>query len=340
MGAAIMMTVASVAACGGSGGNGGNAAESAKVGYSVPSLGDAYRVVLNKQVISAASSEGMTLLPAADANNDAGKQISDITTMLGQGIGGILTVVFDSKAIKPALDRAAQQKVPVVAIDQGPAQGKVAMTVRGDNELMGSQSCKVIGKQLDGKGKVLELQGDLDGLVAQLRSRGFNECIKKDFPGIQVVSKPTEWLQENATTAARTVLSTDPDVKGIFLASDSAMLPGVIEVLKRLDRLKKVGADGHVPLVSIDGSPFSLDQVREGYVDGVVSQPLGGYAKWAAYYLKKAMNGETFKLGPTDHDSVIVQDGENVADNLKTPVVTKENVEEPTLWGNQAKSAK
>lgn len=340
---ALGMTVG-VAACGDddeqqvSGGSGKSEGGGGKVAYSATSLGDPYRVILYKQVQAGAKEEGLDLLPVTDANNDPAKQITDVSTLLGQGVKGILMVVLDSKAIEPALDRAEEADVPIVAIDQGPASGKVAMTVRGDQILMGRQACETLGEKLKGKGKVLELQGDLSGLGGLQRSKGFNDCMKGKYPNIKVVSKPTDWLQEKATTAAQTVLSTDRDVNAIFLASDSAMLPGVLDVLKRLGRLKPAGEPGHVPLATIDGSPFSLDQVRKGYVDGISSQPLTGYAKWAAHYLRRAMAGEAFKVGPTDHDSKIINEGENLADVLPTPVVTKENVDDPELWGNQAKA--
>lgn len=307
-----------------------------KVGYSTTSLGDAYRVVLARQVELGGKAEGFQMMSPTDADNDPAKQITDITTMLGQGVDGIAMIVLDSGAIKPALDRAEAKGVPVVAIDQGPSSGKVAIVVRGDNELMGRQACESLGETLGGRGKVLELQGALDGIGGQERTKGFNDCMEEQFPEIKVVSKPTEWLQEKATTAAQTVLSTDKAVNGIFLASDAAMLPGVVKVLERLGRLHPAGKPGHVPLVTIDGTPYGLEQVRRGYVDALVSQPLGGYARWAAHYLRRAIEGETFRPGPTDHGSRIIEENGNLSDILPTPVVTADNVDDGELWGNQA----
>lgn len=333
-----------LAGCGSSGdsgssdGEGGSGGRGYKVAYSTTSLGDAYRVVLARQVEIGGKAEGLDMMSPTDADNDPAKQITDITTMLGQGVDGIEMIVLDSGAIKPALDRAEAKGVPVVAIDQGPSSGRVAMVVRGDNELMGRQACESLGRALDGRGKVLELQGALDGIGGQERTKGFNDCMSEQFPAIKVVSKPTDWLQERATTAAQTVLSTDRDVNGIFLASDAAMLPGVLKVLERLRRLEPIGSDGHVPLVTIDGTPFGLEQIRKGYVDALVSQPLGGYARWAAHYMKRAIDGEEFRPGPTDHGSRIIEENGNLSDILPTPVVTRETVDDEELWGNQAEA--
>jgi ribose transport system substrate-binding protein len=329
---AAAAVLATVVACGA---EGSPDSSSTRVAYSSTSISDQYRVVFARLLEEAAVARSFEMLPLADANNDPAKQITDVTTLLGQGVDGIFIVVLDSEAIKPALDRAEAAGVPVVAVDQGPLAGKVAITVRGDSVLEGRQACEAIGEQMGGTGKVLELQGDLAGVIGVQRSKGFNDCMAEDFPGITVVSRPTQWAQEKATTATQTVLSTDPDVNAIFMASDSAMLPGVIEVLDRLGRLVPAGQDGHIPVVSIDGSPFALDQVRAGHVDAILAARLGDYATLSADYLERAINGETFSPGTTDHDSTIVQDGENLADVLVATRVTRENVDEPTLWGNQ-----
>jgi len=319
--------------------SGGGEADGAKIAFSITSLTDPYRVITNQLVQRYAKEEGFELLPTVDANSDPAKQITDFSTVLGQGVDGIVTIVQDSKAIKPALDQAEAKDVPVVALDQGPDAGKVTMVVTTSSIEMGQQACAILGEQLKGTGKILELQGALSGAVGRDRSKGFNECIKAKYPDIAVVSKPTEWMQDKATNAAQTVLSTDPDVNAIFLASDSAMLPGVLTVLERLGRLKPVGEDGHIPMATIDGSPFALEQVRKGYVDGAISQPLPGYAKYAMKYLKAAIAGEPIEEGPTDHDSEVVPTtAGNLADVLKTTIVTKENASDPELWGNQEKT--
>ena len=53
-------------------------------------------------------------------------------------------------------------------------------------------------------------------------------------------------------------------------------------------------------------------------------------------YLKEAMAGKTFAAGPTDHDSTILEVRPGVLeDQLSAPLVTKENVDDKSFWGNQ-----
>jgi ribose transport system substrate-binding protein len=59
--------------------------------------------------------------------------------------------------------------------------------------------------------------------------------------------------------------------------------------------------------------------------------------KYGLQYLQDAVAGKTFALGPTDHDSEIVDMNGNMADLLPAPVIMKDQASDPSLWGNQVK---
>jgi ribose transport system substrate-binding protein len=307
------------------------------MGYSVGFLTDPFQAIQVDLTMAAAKAAGLKTLPVANANKDPGKQITDFHNLIAQGAQGIISVVTDSDAIVPALNFAADKKVPVVVIDIGPAGGKVAMVVRANNLRMGEDACKWLGKAVGGKGKVLSLMGDQATTNGRDRTTGFNDCMKKEFPNIEVNQQPTYWQTDKATAAAQTVITSTPDLAGIYMQSDSVMLAGVLNVLKSDDKLKKVGEAGHIPLISIDATPFALQKVRDGDLDAAVSQPLDLYVKYGLAYLEDAVAGKTFKLGPTDHDSEIVELNGNMADLLAAPVITKAEASDPKLWGNQVK---
>jgi ribose transport system substrate-binding protein len=342
--AVLALTLASLVAAGcgddddggGASGGSGSGDESFKMGFSSPFLTDPFQAVLQNQTIEQAKSAGLETLEPTNANQDAGRQITDVHNLITGGAEGLIVVPTDSKAIIPALDFADREGVPVVAIDLGPEGGKLAMIVRADNYGMGVTACKKMGEDLGGKGQVLSLQGDLATINGKDRTDGFKECMAKDYPEIEVIERPTKWQAEQATNAAQTVLTANPDLAGIYMQSDSVMLSGVLNVLKRAGKDAKVGQPGHLSLVSIDGTPLSLKKIRSGELDAAVSQPLDLYGKYGVDYLRKAVAGETFKKGPTDHDSEIVDFEGNLMDLLPAPLVTKKNVDDKNLWGNQA----
>jgi ribose transport system substrate-binding protein len=331
-----MALAASIALCTTTG-TAAAAGKSFLFGYSAGFLSTPFEAIMANLAMTSATKDGLKLLPVANANQDAGKQITDFHNLVAEGAKGIIVVPTDSDAIAPALQFASSKNVPVVAIDIGPTGGKVAVIVRADNLRMGDDACQAIGKQLGGKGTVLSLMGDQATINGRDRTTGFNDCMKKDFAGIKVIQEPTYWKTDKATAVAQTIVTSTPDLSAIYMQSDSVMLSGVLNVLKSAGKLKPVGAPGHIYLVSIDGTPLSLQKIREGQLDIAISQPVDLYVKYGLAYLEAAVEGQTFKAGPTDHDSHIVEYKGNLMDLLPSPLVTKANTDDPKLWGNQVK---
>ena len=307
------------------------------MGYSVGFLTDPFQAIQVDLTVASAKQAGLKTLPVANANGDAAKQITDFHNLIAEGAQGIITVPTDSDAIVPALNYAAGKHVPVVAIDIGPAGGKVNMIVRADNLRMGEDACHLVGKQLVGKGTVLSMMGDQATTNGRDRTTGFAECMKKDFPQIKLIQQPTYWKTDKATAVAQTVVTSTPDLGAIYMQSNSVMLAGVLNVLKSAGKLTEVGAPHHIYLVSIDGTPLALQKIRDGMLDAAISQPLDLYVKYGLFYLQQAVAGQTFQTGPTDHNSHVVDYKGNPMDLLPAPTVTKANASDPMLWGNKAK---
>ncbi|MFB7621034.1 sugar ABC transporter substrate-binding protein, partial [Kitasatospora sp. NPDC056181] len=83
-----------------------------------------------------------------------------------------------------------------------------------------------------------------------------------------------------------------------------------------------------------DGIPQEFDAIRKGDIDATVSQPADLYAKYALHYAQAAAEGKTFQPGPTDHQSTIISLPNGLEDQLPAPLVTKDNVDDKSLWGN------
>jgi ribose transport system substrate-binding protein len=312
------------------------AAAQQKLGYSAPFLTDPFQAIMANQTLAAVKDAGLEALPPTNANGDAAKQSTDVRNLISAGANVLIINPTDSQAIAPVLDFAAEKGVPAVLIDIAPAKGKTAMIVRADNKGIGAKACEAVGKAISGEGKVLSLMGDQATTNGRDRTTGFNDCMKEKFPKVEIIERPTNWKADKATSAAQTVVTTTPDLKAIYMQSDSVMLAGVLNVLKSADKLTKVGEPNHIFLASVDGTPYAMEQIRDGYLDVAVAQPLDLYAKYGAFYAKAALEGKSFKAGPTDHNSEIVPVGDNLMDYLPAAVVTKENASDPTLWGNQA----
>lgn len=286
---------------------------------------------------------GLTL-KTTNSQNDVAKLTSNVQTFMSQGVKGIVMAPQDTAAIAPALDQLAAKKIPVVTVDTRPDSGSVAMVVRADNRAYGAKACQFLGAKLAGKGKVVMLEGGLDSINGRDRTEAFNDCMKANFPQIKVLGEATNWDGAVAAQKLQTDLTASPDIKGVYMESSFA-LSGTLQLLKQKGLL--VGPDDpkHVFVVSNDGIPEELKDIAAGHIDATVSQPADLYAKYALFYVKAAIAGQTFKPGPTDHDSTIIQVRDGVLeDQLSAPLVTKDGAsyggvssvksDDTSLWGN------
>jgi simple sugar transport system substrate-binding protein/ribose transport system substrate-binding protein len=169
--------------------------------------------------------------------------------------------------------------------------------------------------------------------------------MKKDFPGITVFGEATDWKGDVAASKFQTRLVSDPDIKGVYMESSFA-LAGTLQVLRQRNLLVAPTDPNHVFIVSNDGIPEELKDIAGGQIDATVSQPADLFAKYGLYYVKAAIDGKTFKAGPTDHDSTIIQVRDGLMeDQLAAPLVTRDGgtygteksvkFDDKSLWGNQ-----
>ncbi|WP_338896292.1 sugar ABC transporter substrate-binding protein [Streptomyces sp. TG1A-60] len=283
---------------------------------------------------SGIKSEGVNALPLSNSQNDVTKLVANVQVFQNTGAKAVVMAPQDTGAIASTLDTLAAEKIPVVSVDTRPDKGDVYMVVRADNRAYGTKACEFLGKQLGGKGKVAELQGALDSINGRDRSEAFAQCMKEKFPKIKVFELPTDWKGDVASAKLQSLLAQHPDLNGIYMQAGGVFLQPTLALLEQKGLLKPAGEKGHVTIISNDGIPQEFDAIRKGHIDATVSQPADLYARYALYYAQAAAEGKTFEPGKTDHDSTIVKIPNGLEDQLPAPLVTKENVDDKSLWGN------
>ncbi|WP_107415828.1 sugar ABC transporter substrate-binding protein [Actinacidiphila paucisporea] len=289
-------------------------------------------------------------LKTTNSQNDVAKLTSNVQTFISQNVKGVAMAPQDTAAIAPTLDQLAAKNIPVVTVDTRPDTGKVYMVVRADNRAYGEKACQFLGTKLSGKGAVVMLEGDLSSINGRDRTEAFNSCMQKNFPGIKVYGEATNWDGATAAQKLQTDLTAHHDIKGVYMESSFA-LSGTLQLLKQRGLLVDPKDPKHIVVVSNDGIPEELADIAAGKIDATVSQPAdqyAQYAQYALYYLKAALAKKTFKPGPTDHNSTIVQVRPGVLeDQLAAPLVTADGSTyggvasvksaDTSLWGNNLK---
>ena len=329
--------VAVLAACGGGNGNSGTSS-SPKIGvvltYNLPGFWgnylkyeDQYRTQLNATLVG-------PLVANVEANgNEAAQQITDVHTLIAQGVKALIINPADSSAIKPALDYAASKGVPVVTVDVAPDQGSVYMIVRADNTQYGVKSCDYIASHASSPGTIAMVEGDLTSLNARDRAAGCQQQLSSKYPNFTLKSYQTkDWGTDPAVQNAVTALTAISDLRGIYVHW-SVPEDGILAAENQKGK--------KVLLVGNDGSPHECDLIRAGTLSATIDQPADKYAYYAIYYAEQAIAGTKYTAGATtDHNSTIETVAGNLEDGLAAPLVTlagdngSTQVNSTSLWCN------
>jgi simple sugar transport system substrate-binding protein/ribose transport system substrate-binding protein len=330
----------------GSGSTGGSAAGgNAVVGVDYPRSDSDFWNSYIKYVPQFGKSDGLQL-KTTNSENDIAKLAANVQSFMSQGVKGVVIAPQDTAAVAPTLEQLKAKKIPVVSVDTRPDTGDVYMVVRADNKAYGDKACQFLGQQLKGKGKIVEFEGDLASINGRDRSQSFGDCMKSKYPGIKVFAEPTNWKGDVAASKLQTVLAANGSINAIYMQAGGVFLAPTLQVLKQKGLLLPRSDPRHVTIVSNDGIPEELKAIEGGQIDATVSQPADLYAKYALFYLKAAIDGKTFKPGPTDHGSTIIQVRPGVLeDQLPAPLVTLTGsqvgtvqtvkADDKALWGNQ-----
>lgn len=310
------------------------------IGMTPKFLKDDFQTLMLDLSLQAFDEKGFTLVGAPDPNGDIAAQVDALQNLLANGANVIVFAPLDAAGIVPAVRRANEAGALVFSIDDGPAGGKVTATVRADNYNAGVQGAEEMVRRLandpcsaDNSCIVLELQGGLTTPNGLDRSDGFANTLRELAPNVTIIQRPTEWTADMAADAAQNVLTQNPTLDGIFMASE-LMATAVNAQLNSADMGAAVGEDGAVIRVAIDGTPQGLQLIREGKLDATVSQPLSAYATKIAELIELVSNGGKIEIGPRD-DGRVIETPVGPQYQLNATLVSANNVNDDGLWGNQ-----
>ncbi|MCL6573911.1 MAG: substrate-binding domain-containing protein, partial [Bacillus sp. (in: Bacteria)] len=209
-----------------------------KVGLSMNTLNNPFFVAV-KEGAEAQAKEDKVDLVITDAQNDPGKQLSDVENLLQQDIDILIIDPTDSDAIAQAVIKANEADIPVFTIDRNSNGGEV-ITHIGFNALKsGNIAGNFLKDALGGEGNIVEIQGILGTNVGQFRSEGFNEIISAN-PGFKIVAKQAaNFDRGEAMKVMEDILQANPKIDGVYAANDEMAL-GALEAIKASGRLKDI----------------------------------------------------------------------------------------------------
>ncbi len=266
------------AACGeddeaASGGGGGGGEEQVTVGLITKTESNPFFVKMKEGAQEQAKKDNVKLLTASGkSDTDNASQVTALENMTTQGAKAILLVPADSKAVVPAIKKARDAGVTVIALDtptepQDAADALFATDNLKAGELIG-QYAKAKAEEMGIEPKIAMLDLAPGISVGQLRHDGFLKGfgIEEGDPAI-VGAAPTLGDTAKGQAAMETLLQKDPDINVIYSINEPSGFGGA-------NALKAAGKDPKdFILVSVDGGCDAIERgIKTGVIDATSQQ--------------------------------------------------------------------
>jgi ribose transport system substrate-binding protein len=253
------------------------------IGLMVQDMSNPFFSAMERGAKRAAKSIGATV-NTQDAQLDLANQNTQIDAFIQQGVNLIVISAVDESGIEPAIARAKQAGIIVIAVDT-PAKGADAV-VMTDAVQAGEKSCDYLFTKLGGQGNVLLV----DGTPIQTIIDRIDGCKKvaKKYPGIKIVGQQASKNDRASGLMVTTdMLTANPGVKGIFGMNDPSALGAVLAV-------EQAGKSSNIIVTGVDGSPEGVAELkRKGSpFIGTATQNPGAMVEKAVAIASDMLNGK------------------------------------------------
>lgn len=216
-----------------------------------------------------------------DANFNPNQQVSDIESMLTQGINVLLVAPIDPNGLQPTLAKVRDKKIPIIVQEAKSNNGEFYTNLVTDNFEAASEAATYLAE--NGGGPAAAIQGQQVADLLIVRKAGFDAGAKA--ANLQVLD--TKFMTQN----------TDAEARG-FADQFKQAYPGQIKGIFAWNTLAAIGAasatsaDFAPVIVSLNGNAPEVELVKAGKLAATWSVRPVEYAKLMVYCAQLAVEGK------------------------------------------------
>ncbi|OHV31896.1 MULTISPECIES: substrate-binding domain-containing protein [Pseudofrankia] len=306
------------------GGGGDNAAAGKQItiGFSAPAADHGWIGAITRNARAQAGTHTDVTLKATEGTNDLNLQISQVETLINEGVDVLVILPHDGKALTEVARKAMIANIPVINLDRVFDSSLAYRTwIGGDNYGMGVAAGNYIAGQLKAKGVSNPVIAEIPGIdslpLTQQRSQGFKDALAT--AGFKVGPRvPAEFTVESGERSAANLLQAAPRIDALWNHDDDQG----IGVLSAID---SAGRDEFF-LVGGAGSKDVMDLIKadDGVVKATVTYP-PTMASSAINLARLVAQGKTL--------SDLVENDVPSSITLASVTVTKDNVDRYLKFG-------
>jgi ABC-type sugar transport system substrate-binding protein len=204
-----------------------------------------------------------------DSRNSAETQLQNAQDVVTAGVDAIIISPTDSSTCPAVLEIAADANVPVIIGDIGTDSGDYVSFVISTNEQGAYDAGKVLVAEMAAKGwqgsDVLMIAISQARQNGKNRTKGITRAVEEGGSKIVQFLQSEDYTRAEAQSQASDLMTANPDAHGFFTQHDEATLGtwAAIEDAKSTE---------NIVLVGFDGSPESVELIRQGKLRGASMQ--------------------------------------------------------------------
>lgn len=256
------------------------------IGIAYPHIKDPFWIGEAYGAFSAAEDCGVTVrFVAAAGYQDLVTQMNQVQDLIASGVDGIILAACDYTGLDPVQTEAWEKGIPVV--NRVRTTHPLSPRYLIQDEVVGIVQADWIGEQLNGKGNVLMLCGQIGAAWSKKRSQGFLDRIKEKYPGLNVLAERYfEMDRPRIVDLVEDALVTFPKIDYIFCTAD-------LQALAAVDAMRAAGIKpGEIPISTLTLSRECLQAVKQGYIKYVIPEGPAYIGRMEMYLIVKLLNGE------------------------------------------------
>lgn len=206
---------------------------------------EAFRIA-SDQIARATGVKIIHLVP--NKPDDVDEQKAMVEQVLKDRPDAVIFIPVDDVAMIDSVKKLNDAKIPIVLVSN-PLPGSFVTYVGADDFEIGYREARYLFEKLDGKGKIVVIEGTPAAPTNRERLRGYQRAFG-EFPGIQVLGSGVgNYQQADARRVMEKLLTEHAEIDAVLSANDSMAL-GVLEALKAASRTATViGINGILPAV-------------------------------------------------------------------------------------------
>ncbi|WP_199235377.1 D-xylose ABC transporter substrate-binding protein [Azospirillum sp. TSA6c] len=197
---------------------------------------------------------------SADAQSSPAKQLSDIESLISRGANALIILAQDSDAIRPAVEKAAAEGIPVVGYDRL-IEIPSAFYITFDNKEVGRLQARSVFA-MKPKGNYAFIKGSSTDPNADFLFAGQMEVLKAamDRGDVKNVGEAytDKWLPAIAQQNMEQILTKNGNKVDAVVASNDGTAGGAVAALAAQ------GLAGTVPVSGQDGDKAALNRIALG----------------------------------------------------------------------------